>query len=140
MRTRLPVGALISGSMIVGAMPPVVSGSDAPPLPPDVRKTVDTFAGHWVLTGTSSEPGGKAPVPVKAVMDCKLAALGAAVNCLIRADVSGNHVEAATVIGYSPDERVVRWMEISSTGEYHDHRGIWQGTGIGFEPDRKSVV
>jgi hypothetical protein len=25
-------------------------------------------------------------------------------------------------------------MEISSTGEYHDHRGRWSGTELGFEP------
>jgi hypothetical protein len=25
-------------------------------------------------------------------------------------------------------------MEISSAGEYHDHRGIWKGDEIQFEP------
>ncbi len=134
MRTRLPVGGVILASIVFGALPPLVSGENAAPLPPDVKKTVAAFAGHWVLTGTNSEPGAKAPARVKAVIDCKSAALGAAVNCLIGADVSGSHIEAATVIGYSPDEHVVRWMEISSTGEYHDHRGTWHGTEIGFEP------
>lgn len=43
-------------------------------------------------------------------------------------------MEAAAVIGYNPDEKVVRWMEISSTGEYHDHRGAWKGSDIEFEP------
>jgi len=38
------------------------------------------------------------------------------------------------VIGYSPDEHIVRWMEISSTGEYHDHRGSWKADAIHFEP------
>ncbi|HEX5207509.1 MAG TPA: hypothetical protein VFW10_06905 [Steroidobacteraceae bacterium] len=55
-------------------------------------------------------------------------------TCLIAADISGTRIEAATVIGYSPDEHLVRWMEISSTGEYHDHRGPWNGDQITFEP------
>src|SRR5689334_23432323 len=134
MRTHLHVGSVILVSMALGALTTVVSGEDAAPLPPDVKKTVDTLAGHWVLTGTRSEPGAKVPASVKAVIDCKTAARGAALSCLISADVSGSPVEAASVIGYSPDEHVVRWMEISSTGEYHDHRGTWQGTEIKFEP------
>ena len=134
MHTRLLVGGLILASMSLGALPLAAGGEDAMPLLPDVKKTVDTFDGHWVLTGTDSEPGTKVPVRVKAVIDCKPVALGAAVNCLIGADVSGSHIEAATVIGFSPDEHVVRWMEISSTGEYHDHRGTWRGNEIRFAP------
>jgi hypothetical protein len=52
-------------------------GESTPPSP-DVKKTVDAFAGHWVLTGTEMEPGAKAPVSVKANVDCRLAVLGAA--------------------------------------------------------------
>jgi hypothetical protein len=99
-----------------------------------VKKTVDALAGYWTLTGTDMEPAARTPVSVKATVDCRRAALGAAVSCLITADVSDTHVEAASVIGYSPDEHVVRWMEISSAGEYHDHRGPWKGTEIQFEP------
>jgi len=107
---------------------------DAPPAPPEVKKTVDAFSGHWTLTGTDREPGATTPAAVKGTMDCKPAALNAAVSCLIAADISGTRIEAATVIGYSPDEHLVRWMEISSTGEYHDHHGRWKGNQIGFEP------
>jgi hypothetical protein len=134
MHRRFLVGGLILASMGLGALPLAAGGEDAVPPLPGVKKTVDTFAGHWVLAGTDSEPGAKAPFPVKAVIDCKPAALGVAVNCLIGADVSGSHIEAATVIGYSPNEHVVRWMEISSTGEYHDHRGTWRGNEIRFAP------
>jgi hypothetical protein len=35
---------------------------------------------------------------------------------------------------YAALEHVVRWMEISSTGEYHDHRGSWKAGAIQFEP------
>ena len=63
------------------------------------------------------------------------AALSAAVACTFAGQSSDSgRIEASAVIGYSPDERVVRWMEISSTGEYHDHRGTWKGDTIGFEP------
>ncbi|HEY6823462.1 MAG TPA: hypothetical protein VI195_03415 [Steroidobacteraceae bacterium] len=99
-----------------------------------MKKTVDAFVGHWKLTGTDLEPGATAPAVVNGTMDCKSAASGAAVSCLIAAEISGTRIEAATVIGYSPDEHMVRWMEISSTGEYHDHHGRWQGERIVFEP------
>ena len=124
----------VIGSILMALAAPAAFADDAPSLPPEVKKTVDAFVGHWTLTGTDMEPGAKAPAPVKAVIDCKSAANGLAVNCLTHADVSGSPVEAASVIGYSPDEHVVRWMEISSSGEYHDHRGVWKGNEIDFEP------
>jgi len=114
---------------------PLLAHADgAPRSLPEVRKTVDAFAGHWTLTGTDLEPGATTPAVVNGTMDCKPAALGAAVSCLIAADISGTRIEAATVIGYSPDDHLVRWMEISSTGEYHDHRGQWKGNQIAFRP------
>jgi len=113
-------------------MAPLVADADS--APPEVSKTTDAFSGHWTLAGTDLEPGAAAPAAVHATMDCKSVALGSAVTCLIAADISGARIEAATVIGYSPDEHLVRWMEISSTGEYHDHRGPWNGDQITFEP------
>jgi hypothetical protein len=123
------------GTLIaLGVTSQIAYGQSAPQPPPEVRKTVDAFAGHWTMTGTDLEPGAKEPLPVKVTIDCKPAALGAAVNCLFAAAVSDSHIEAAAIIGYSPDEHVVRWMEISSTGEYHDHHGSWKGNAIEFEP------
>ena len=104
-----------------------IFAENVPPPPPEVKKTVDAFAGHWTLNGSATEPDAKTASPVRATMDRKSAALGAAVNCRIGADVSGSCIEAAAVIGYSSDERSVRWMEISSSGEYHNHRGPWSG-------------
>jgi hypothetical protein len=102
---------------------------------PEVRKTVDALVGHWSLDGTSTGPGGKEPLKVTAEIDCKVAALGAAIACALRGDVSGSGpIGAATIVGYDPEERIVHWMEISSTGEYHDHRGKWNGRTIVFEP------
>jgi hypothetical protein len=51
----------------------------------------------------------------------------------------GSRVELTSVIGFSPDERIVRLMEISSSGSYHDHRGRWQDDQIVFEPLTYSV-
>jgi hypothetical protein len=133
--------AIISGyrcaaltAIALSAAPLAIQADTTAPPPPEVKKTVDMFVGHWTLTGTDLEPNAKEPAPVTATLDCRPAALGAAVNCLIAADVAGTQIEAATVIGYSPDEHVVRWMEISSTGEYHDHRGSWKADAIQFEP------
>jgi hypothetical protein len=105
-----------------------------PPPAREIKKTVDTFVGHWTLTGTNAEPDTKVPASVKATIDCKPQVFGAAVSCLIAADVSGTRIEAVTIIGFSPDENGVRWMEISSTGEFHNHRGVWKGNEIQFEP------
>jgi hypothetical protein len=108
--------------------------------PPEMKKTVDAFAGHWVITGTDVEPDAKAPVKFELTLDCKRTALGAAVACAFAGNMPNvGPIEAAAVIGYSPDEQVVRWMEISSTGEYHDHRGRWNGAEIEFEPLEYSV-
>jgi hypothetical protein len=104
------------------------------PAVPEIEQTVAALEGRWHLTGTDTEPGAK-PAPVDLVIDCKRAALGAAVSCEIAGQITGlGAVEAVAVVGYSPDEGLVRWMEISSTGEYHDHHGRWDGAAIRFEP------
>ena len=111
-----------------------------PKPPPEIRKTVDAFVGSWSLTGTDQEPGAQL-VRFDLVIDCKRASLGAAVSCRIAGRLPGvGPVEAAAVIGYSPDEQRVRWMEISSTGEYHDHKGKWNGDAIEFEPLTYSIA
>ena len=117
----------------LAGLPLAAHAQPEPAKPPEVAKTVNTFVGRWTLKGTDREPGADS-VPVTATFDCRTAALGAAVDCRIEAGVHGARVEAAAVIGYSPDERVVRWMEISSSGEYHDHKGKWIGNELVFEP------
>jgi hypothetical protein len=111
------------------------SQNESKTLPPEVKKTVDALVGHWSFEGTDAEPGVKEPQKVSMVVDCRLAALGAALACTLKGRVDGfGPIEAATIIGYNPDERIVHWMEISSTGEYHDHRGEWKGEMITFAP------
>ena len=99
---------------------------------PEVRKTVESFVGHWKLTGTDVGPDSK-PVELTVVMDCEAAALGTAVTCRVVSDTpGGDHSEMASLIAYSPDEKIVRLMEVSSSGANHVHTGPWNGDVIKF--------
>jgi len=71
---------MVLSALALVAAAPVIQADTTPPPPPDVKKTVDMFVGHWTLTGTDLEPGAPKPVAVTATLDCKNAALGAAVN------------------------------------------------------------
>ena len=125
---------------LVGMSAPARGQGNGASIPPEIAKTVNAFRGHWVLNGVDTEPGSQKPVHFQMTIDCRPAALGAAVSCDFAGRLPGvGRIEAASVIGYSPDEQVVRWMEISSTGEYHDHRGKWKGEGIDFEPLQFSI-
>jgi hypothetical protein len=132
MRIRFHLYRCLISSIALAGPASAVHGEEA--APPEVKKTVDAFIGHWTMSGTDMEPGARTPAPVKAIIDCRPAALGVAVYCLTKAEIAGTPIEAASVIGYSPEEHVVRWMEISSTGEYHDHRGRWKASAVVFEP------
>ena len=105
----------------------------------EVKQTVDTLVGHWVLTGTDMEPGAKVSVPAKLTMDCTPTALRKAVSCHVWVELGSDQIEATFLVGYNPDEHVVRWMEIASSGEHHDHRGHWNGDAIQFEPLRYTI-
>jgi hypothetical protein len=108
--------------------------SKDPSVRPEIRKTVDSFVGHWTLTGTDMEPASKAVSQVTVVMDCEPAALGTAVTCRLVSDApGGEHFEMASLVGYSADEGIVRLMEVSSAGANHVHTGPWNGNVIQFE-------
>jgi hypothetical protein len=107
---------------------------------PEIKKTVDAFLGHWKMTGNYREANARGPVSLTSRMDCELTARGRAVTCHVVTDGSdGSRVELTSVVGFSPDEGLVRLMEISSSGSYHDHRGRWRGNTIVFEPLTYSV-
>jgi len=109
--------------------------NESPKAPPEVKKTVNALAGRWHFEGTDSEPRAAVPQRVVMEIDCRQAALGTAVACTLTGSMAGfGPLEAAAIVGYNQDEHLVHWMEISSTGEYHDHRGKWQGDRIEFEP------
>jgi len=46
---------------LLGAASLLAQAETAPPPPAEVKKTVDAFVGHWILTGTDLEPGATAP-------------------------------------------------------------------------------
>ena len=100
----------------------------------NVKRTAAAFAGHWSFHGSVTEPGSTTAVALTAVMDCKPAVSGAAVACSLSAKVAGSPVTAAMVIGFNAADQRVYWMEISSSGEYHAHRGSWRGDTVEFEP------
>jgi hypothetical protein len=103
--------------------------------PSQVKRTADAFVGQWSFEGSDAEPGVKERLKVTMNIDCRLVAPGAAVACTLSGNVANSGpIEAANIIGYDPEEQIVHWMEISSTGEYHDHRGKWKGEIIAFEP------
>lgn len=111
------------------------------PEAPEVKKTVNAFLGHWTMTGTYREPNVRASVRLTSSMDCQLTALGKAVTCHVLTEgTDGSRVELTSVVGFSPDEGLVRLMEISSSGSYHDHKGRWQGNRVVFEPLTYSVA
>ena len=108
--------------------------SSVPAIPPGVKKTVDAFLGHWILTGSSIDPGSKTPSRVTGTIDCEPAAGGMAVRCrVVNAVTGGSQVEISTIVGYSPDDRQVHLMEAASSGSFHEHRGRWNGPVIQFE-------
>jgi hypothetical protein len=106
----------------------------------EVAKTVDAFLGHWTMTGTYLEARTGPVASLTSRMDCELTGLGKAVTChVVTVGSDGSRVELTSIVGYSPDEKLVRLMEISSSGSYHDHRGRWHGDRIEFEPLSYSV-
>lgn len=136
MYAMLPVSRRIFIVAFLAALPLALHGQNkGTTTPPEVKRTVESFLGNWTQTGTDTEPNSKTPSHFTGTLDCESAALGVAVNCRLVNDGSdGVRVEMACVIGYSPEERLVRLMEISSSGSYHDHKGTWMGDKIQFEP------
>jgi len=127
--------------LLVLVMMAHVQNNNAVDAPPEIRQTVHRLLGHWKFQGTDTEPKNKEPSKVALTIDCRPTALGAAVVCDLRGNVAGSgSVEATAIVGYSPDEHVVRWMEISSSGEYHDHRGDWKGNSLEFQPLSYTVL
>lgn len=119
--------------LVVGGYAQSVNEAQTPPV--QVKRTVDALVGQWRFEGSDAEPGVKEQLQVTMAFDCRLAALGAAVACTLVGNVANSGpIEAASIVGYDSDEQIVHWMEISSTGEYHDHRGKWKGEMIIFEP------
>ena len=93
----------------------------APPPPPEVKKTVDAFAGRWTLDGTIVMPG-EGPKKATIKMNCKKTAKGKAVAC----DMAGAF-DASVLVAYDSYSKAVHFMAVTSDDEVHDHKCLWQG-------------
>lgn len=135
-RTRLAAAGLLL------ALPLVAAGhSGGVAASPEVKKVVEAFLGHWNLTGSATDPVSKTLSNLTVTIQCEPAALGMAVSCRMASDeTGGGHAEMVSIIGYSPDDRLVHLMEVSSSGSYHEHKGRWDGNVIQFDRMSKSVA
>jgi hypothetical protein len=106
----------------------------APPPAPELKRTVDAFAGKWLYDTTITMPGGK-PVKAKLTMDCRKTALGKGVSCLWSGNIPGDGpFEGTAVVGYDTFGKKVHFMGIFSDEEVHDHACAWSGNELKCEP------
>jgi hypothetical protein len=103
-----------------------IAGADEPPAAPELKKTVDAFAGHWVFDGTITLPGGK-PKRTKTKLDCTKAAGGKAVYCVEDTTVVDlGPMHAVYLVGYDTFGKRVHFMAMTSDEAVHDHRCDWK--------------
>jgi hypothetical protein len=102
------------------------AGAEGNPPPPEMKKTVDAFAGHWTFTGTLTLPDGKSK-PLKTRLTCTKAAGGKAVSCTEDTEVVGlGPMHAAYLVGYDTFSKRVHFMAITSDEAVHDHPCSWK--------------
>jgi hypothetical protein len=98
----------------------------APPPPPELKKTVDAFAGNWMFDATVTLPGG-GPTKMKMKMDCQKTALGKGVACAGSATIPGvGPWQGTFMVGYDTFGKQVRFMSLTSDEEVHDHKCSWK--------------
>lgn len=97
----------------------------APP-PPEVKKTVEAFAGNWLFDGSVTVPGG-APTKMKMKMDCQKTALGKGVACSGNANIPGlGPWQGSFMVAYDQFAKQVHFMGVTSDEEVHDHKCLWK--------------
>ena len=102
-------------------------------LPPEVKQTVDAVLGSWNGQMTAVVPGaGSETFPWK--MDCNRAALGSGAVCTSEGTASIGPMAQSCLLAYSPEEKAVHYMCVTSMGEIHDHKGQWKTNSIEFAP------
>jgi len=126
----LVIAALVGAVPVATALAAERAPSAAPAAadatrPPEIRKTVDAFAGRWVMDTTITAPGGppqKAPLKVI----CRETANGKAVTCDMSGKIPGSGpLEAAFIVGFDTFGKRVHFMAITSDEEVHDHVCKW---------------
>jgi hypothetical protein len=92
---------------------------------PEVKQTVDAFLGEWSGQMTAVVPGsGSETFPW--MMECRSAALGSGAVCTSEGRASIGQMAQSCIIAYSPEEKMVHYMCVTSMGEIHDHKGQWK--------------
>jgi hypothetical protein len=126
MFTRIVLAALV--------LIPMAARAESAPPAPELKTTVDAFAGKWTLDVQITTPDGKA-VKTPIAFDCRKTALGKAVACTMSGKVAGmGPIEASFLIGYDTTARNVHFMGITSDEEVHDHKCMWKGSTLECEP------
>lgn len=119
--TGLVIGAAFWG-VARAANPPAQPAAD----PPELKRTVDAFAGRWKLQTTMTPPDGK-PVKVAETVECKKAVMNKAATCIDRSTIPGmGPTEYAYLVGYDVDTKLVHLFAVGSQGEVHDHKCTWK--------------
>jgi hypothetical protein len=113
------------GVFLAGWLSSTASAAE-PPLPPEVARTVNAFAGKWTFDGVLSFEGKE--VKGKLAIDCRKIALGKAVSCSMKGKFPGFPDEDdGILVGYDIGGKAVHFMAITSGGEVHDHSCQWKG-------------
>ena len=124
--TKKIVSILLALSWVEAVAPIDASAQGGALPPPEMKKTVDAFAGRWTFAGTVTLPDGK-PKPVKDKVTCTKAAGGQAVSCIEEGEVTGLGArQGAFLIGYDTFSKRVHFMAITSDEAVHDHACSWK--------------
>jgi hypothetical protein len=100
---------------------------ERPPPAPEVKKTVDAFAGATTFDCQLTLPGMDKPAKFKMTFNCKKTALGRAVECAASAPkTSMGPWQGHFMVAYDEGGKAVHFMAVTSEGEVHDHVCQWK--------------
>jgi hypothetical protein len=124
-KTLIVMLAASSLDLVLSTRAIAQSGPPAPP-PPEMKKTVDAFAGRWAFRGSLTLPDGRAK-PVKTKLTCAKAAGGKAVSCTEDGEVVGlGPMHGAYLVGYDTFTKRVHFMAMTSDEAVHNHPCDWK--------------
>jgi carbon monoxide dehydrogenase subunit G len=121
--------AIVAGTAPLATAGAAESPPNAPPAaaaqPPEIKKTVDAFAGRWIMDTTITAPGS-APQKAPLKVTCRETAGRKAVTCDMVGNIPGSGLmEAAFIVGFDTFGKRVHFMAITSDEEVHDHVCRW---------------
>ena len=128
----------------------VARAEEAPAPPPELKKTVEAFAGNWVFDATVIAPG-LSPTKMKMKMDCQKTALGKGVACSGNASIPGmGPWQGSFMVGYDLLAKQVHFMGVTSDEEVHDPKCLWKSDtslvcetlkgGLGAQPATEELA